>query len=421
MEQIKQALREIYQKYGESVFANNEILKSLIEDLYLDDVDTTLLIRAIDCDVALDVISNVPAINDETQKDIIINHLISDLMWSEDKAIQAVDYFIYAKFGEAKSDIDPNAIDIENLNEQLKEAEDGDKELQYNLGKCYEKGLKTDLSKAFEWVKKAAHQGYVLAQYDLATYYEHGLGVEKNNSQAFHWYSTAASEGYLEAKRKIGPCYENGIGVDKNLTEAFNRYLQLAQNGHVAEQYKVAQCYEFGTGVTPDNKKAFNMYLNAAKQGHVESQTQVGLSYKNGVGTKKDNLLAFQWFLKASYQKYAPAQYHLAQCYELGLGTEKDDISAFNFYLDSANQNYADAQFKVGWFYAYYSNSSNDKGNKAINKLLKGNKKTDLNAPVSTPQIEKNYLKALSWFMKSAEQGNADAQKKIEAITAKGF
>ena len=47
---------------------------------------------------------------------------------------------------------------------------------------------------------KAAKQGYVEAQYELAKYYEEGRGTFKNERKAFERYKKAAEQGNAEVQ-----------------------------------------------------------------------------------------------------------------------------------------------------------------------------------------------------------------------------
>ena len=44
---------------------------------------------------------------------------------------------------------------------------------------------------AFKWLKKAAEQGHVDAQCNLARMYDKGLGVEQDQAEALKWFQKA--------------------------------------------------------------------------------------------------------------------------------------------------------------------------------------------------------------------------------------
>ena len=53
-------------------------------------------------------------------------------------------------------------------------------------------GVEKDMRKAFEWLEKASELGHVGATHDLAGYYEHGIGVDKDEAKAIELYVKAA-------------------------------------------------------------------------------------------------------------------------------------------------------------------------------------------------------------------------------------
>ena len=70
-------------------------------------------------------------------------------------------------------------------------------------------GVDQDYRKAFEWVQRAAKQGYTNAQTDLAIMYESGKGVDQNYEKAMQWYLLSAnnmdsSSASVDAQGNIG-------------------------------------------------------------------------------------------------------------------------------------------------------------------------------------------------------------------------
>ena len=60
---------------------------------------------------------------------------------------------------------------------------------------------------ALKWLRKSASNNYSLAQYELATLYDHSNSkkdfLEQNEELAKYWYKRAAENGYLKAQEKI--------------------------------------------------------------------------------------------------------------------------------------------------------------------------------------------------------------------------
>src|SRR5260221_5816848 len=76
----------------------------------------------------------------------------------------------------------------------LAEAEKGNVEAEYYVGKIYEGGLGTepDYKSAASWYGKAAAAGHSASQFSLATFYEKGLGVTADSTKALNLYRSAS-------------------------------------------------------------------------------------------------------------------------------------------------------------------------------------------------------------------------------------
>ncbi len=73
----------------------------------------------------------------------------------------------------------------------------GDPKAEYFLGQHYAvgKGVPTDYTKAVEFLRQSANQGYAPAQTALGSCYAHGDGVKQDYAEAMQWYRKAAAQG----------------------------------------------------------------------------------------------------------------------------------------------------------------------------------------------------------------------------------
>jgi uncharacterized protein YjbI with pentapeptide repeats len=111
--------------------------------------------------------------------------------------------------------------------EWLGQAEQGDAEAQYNLGREYAKEEK--YKEAVKWYRKAAEQGNANAQFNLGWMYSSGSGVLKDYKEAIKWWRKAAEQDYAEAYWRLGLMYGPGYGVSKNLCESRYWYAKAAR------------------------------------------------------------------------------------------------------------------------------------------------------------------------------------------------
>ncbi|OON93390.1 MAG: hypothetical protein ATN31_06330 [Candidatus Epulonipiscioides saccharophilum] len=112
MNETAQVLNSIYHQYGNDIFKNKNKLKQLVQNL-LDNKYTSMLILAIDQDVAKNVANKVKFIEDNKEIDRIVDELFTRYFWRKDAAFEVVNYFVKAKFSSIRTNV--NLISKENL------------------------------------------------------------------------------------------------------------------------------------------------------------------------------------------------------------------------------------------------------------------------------------------------------------------
>lgn len=159
----------------------------------------------------------------------------------------------------------PLASAQDDANLQAKAAQ-GDAKAQTRLGlECSKSGKHVE---AVKWLKLAAEQGEVYAQYELSLHYGNGEGVPKNDDEAFIWCRKAAEQGLKFAQMSLGICYTEGIGTSKDASLAAEWFRKAAEQGVDAAQLKLAMQYAQGKGVQLDYVQAFKWINLAAEQGN---------------------------------------------------------------------------------------------------------------------------------------------------------
>jgi TPR repeat protein len=145
----------------------------------------------------------------------------------------------------------------------LARAQIGDADAQFSLGVIYEnvgggrKSLAADAKQgaieAAKWYRLAANQGHAAAQYQLADFYDHGIGVPKDFAEAAKWFRRSAEKGHSGAQRWMGDLYDQHSGVgsldDKNDAEAVKWYGLAASQGNSEAQFSLGVLYDEGRGV----------------------------------------------------------------------------------------------------------------------------------------------------------------------------
>jgi TPR repeat protein len=97
--------------------------------------------------------------------------------------------------------------------------------------------------------------------------YQRGRGVAADPKLAADWYLRAAEEGHLMAQNNLASMYSRGEGVTQDHYAAARWYERAAEAGFAVSQYRLGQLYEEGLGVRRDRAAALEWYDRAAKQG----------------------------------------------------------------------------------------------------------------------------------------------------------
>ncbi len=115
-----------------------------------------------------------------------------------------------------------------------KAAENGSAEAEYYLSLFYEDGLgvnEPDLSTAMKWLRQAAEHDYAYASYELGLAYLAGKTGSVDAHQGAVWLDKAAREGVVRAQRQLAGLYEQGVGVTQNTASALYWYRQASDRG----------------------------------------------------------------------------------------------------------------------------------------------------------------------------------------------
>jgi len=120
---------------------------------------------------------------------------------------------------------------------------------------------------SFDAVLKQAEQGDPDAQYRLGRMYYFGDGVAENREEAARWHVKAAAQGHAEAQYVLGLLYSVGDGVRQDKEKAVQLIAGAAELGLAEAQYALGMMYQGGEDVPQDDRKASEWLAKAAAQG----------------------------------------------------------------------------------------------------------------------------------------------------------
>ncbi len=92
----------------------------------------------------------------------------------------------------------------EDVQKLTNAASRGDREAQFRIGARFlNNPARSDASAAARWLSRAAEQGHVESQFLLASLFERGAGVPKEERRALELYRKAAKAGHTRAMHNL--------------------------------------------------------------------------------------------------------------------------------------------------------------------------------------------------------------------------
>ncbi len=291
--------------------------------------------------------------------------------------------------------------------------------------------------------------------------YQLGRAYEQsgNNKKAFEIYLETAKKGNIKAENKVGYWYFWGKGVTKNREKAFEWYMKAAKQGEVNSIERIGTSYYYGNGVTKDHIKAFEWYLKAAKKGDAGSQNSIGNMYLQGIGIGQDIDKAIEWYGKATEKisDYNSFRRKIGDMYYLGELVEVDYTKAIKWYIEYLNTNspsiyHDDIMLHLKIAFMHYSGQGVEQNYKKAfdwivkgaeidgdsmlkyysgrgNSYFKGKSSGYYSAKKDYKKAFEYYMKAsghgyrvddFNWYMKSAKQGQDEAQRIVGDMYYRG-
>ena len=221
----------------------------------------------------------------------------------------------------------------------------------------------------------------------------HSADAEKND--------TAHQSSYVPfdpSDPKYGDAEESiRIGLDffkdGDYKLAYIAFQTASYKEYPLAEYYLAICYDNGYGVKKDRKKATELFDKAAMHGLVDALSRTAIRYLKGEGVKQNHRKALYLLWIGDSQNDPESIYWLGKCYEYGWITERknsnikmDHSFAMNMYKKAADMGHVGAQYSLGRCY--------ETGACGI----------------------KDVEKAIQYYSLAANQGNADAKKKVKRL-----
>jgi len=199
-------------------------------------------------------------------------------------------------------------------------------------------------------LQRAAGEGNAKAMYSLGELFETGRGVKPDISVAFDWYKKAADAGNTDAMMKLGRrLLDFGQPVTYDYPKALEWFQQAAVAGNVDGMNMLGVLSKSGWGgASPDYANARKWYQKAADSGSAEGMIALGSLYQRGEGVPPDYSQALEWYQKAADIGYVPGMIALGELFECGgEGSPPNYGLARRWYQKAADTGNKDAKDKL--------------------------------------------------------------------------
>ena len=255
-----------------------------------------------------------------------------------------------------------------------------------------------DFTKAVEWLTKAADLGHAQAQVYLGNCYYYANG-HIDHEKAVFWFRKAAEQGFAKGQNNLGSCYRFGKGVEQNDAEALCWFRKAAAQNSATAQFNLGRCYRFGWGAEENWPEAVKWFEKAAEQDHAGAMKHLGDCYSEGekYGVPLNWKEAAKWYRKGAERGDRDCEYWLGCCYEAGHGVQQDTDEAIRRYKKAAEQS-------VWWAKEKLSDLAKNQYSKGVEHYGK-----------------KEYAEAVTYFRRSADLGNMDAQNYLGVCCKNGW
>ena len=193
----------------------------------------------------------------------------------------------------------------------LMAAKCGHIDAQYAIGYCYRHGEGVDKNddEAAKWFSKATEHGSMAAQFELAKCYATGEGVSQDKTMSAKLFRKVAERGDASAQIKLGDCYRYGEGVENNGAEAVKWYREAAVSERKGR--RIGICFG-GIGIGKDNEIASSVAITFEEtelheeemlndlDTHDVAVLRLADCYEQGIGVEKDAAEAIRLLKEAA-------------------------------------------------------------------------------------------------------------------------
>lgn len=178
-------------------------------------------------------------------------------------------------------------------------ANNGDSTAMLHLGKIY---IPKDRETAMSWYRKAANIDKKAGAYTYA-FYLYKYNETDNWKLSFSWMKCAAENEHIPAQFMLGLFYKCGVGTDVDHTKAFYWFNVAAENDYEQAYCHIGRYYRDGRIVTKNYETALVWFELAISSKDVNVRSEglfdYGIMFLEGLGVKKNRNKAIDFLAES--------------------------------------------------------------------------------------------------------------------------
>lgn len=275
-------------------------------------------------------------------------------------------------------------------------------------------------------------------EYLIGRMYMNGQGLEQDYDKAYYSFKLSAINGYTHANYYIGNMYYYGLGFEQSFEKAAEYYYRAHENKDIYATYRLAKMHLKGEGVSVDLQKAEELLLKCSDKVTLANYDLAAI-YEENPAIFNVSAETIQKFYKSALEglivqeqdTHDPfTEMRIGSMYVNGKGTDKNIESAISWFDQASLSGNPDASYQLAYIYTSdkYNFNDTEKGNEYYKKALEGYEKSENDNENSNAEYrlgnmylkslgaEQNIEKAIAWFNKSMQNGNANAAFKLAQI-----
>jgi TPR repeat protein len=143
---------------------------------------------------------------------------------------------------------------------------------------------------ALDNLRRIARDGYMPAQYALASFYESGIFVPADTKETYNWYKLAGEQNDRLAEWALGRLYLNGTGVPSDRSEAIRWFRRASDQGDPFGAFWLAT-----TLLQTNDPGSFAAFRRAAQLGSPQAQQKYAEMLASGQYGMPNQAEAYTW------------------------------------------------------------------------------------------------------------------------------